>query len=69
MYIPLSRMSRSKGDMSSMMMLTEALSAPVFVLLMKMDIEALPYSYVVGWILMLVYEAPMMVKYLRKGEL
>lgn len=44
-------------------------AAAVFVLLMKMDIEALPYSYVVGWILMLVYEAPMMVKYLRKGEL
>lgn len=54
---------------STLNMAGRVAAAAVFVLLMKMDIEALPYSYVVGWILMLVYEAPMMVKYLRKGEL
>ena len=33
-------------------------AAAVFVLVLKMDIEALPYSYAVGWVLMLVYEVP-----------
>lgn len=66
---------RGLGDLkitlnsSTLNMAGRVATAAVFVLLMKMDIEALPYSYVVGWILMLVYEAPMMVKYLRKGEL
>ena len=66
---------RGLGDLkitlnsSTLNMAGRVAAAAVFVLLMKMDIEALPYSYVVGWILMLVYEAPMMVKYLRKGEL
>ena len=66
---------RGLGDLkitlnsSTLNMAGRVAAAAVFVLLMKMDIDALPYSYVVGWILMLVYEAPMMVKYLRKGEL
>ena len=66
---------RGLGDLkitlnsSTLNMAGRVAAAAVFVLLMKMDIEALPYSYVVGWVLMLVYEAPMMVKYLRKGEL
>lgn len=66
---------RGLGDLkitlnsSTLNMAGRVAAAAVFVLLMKTDIEALPYSYVVGWILMLVYEAPMMVKYLRKGEL
>ena len=66
---------RGLGDLkitlnsSTLNMAGRVAAAAVFVLLMKMDIEALRYSYVVGWILMLVYEAPMMVKYLRKGEL
>ena len=66
---------RGLGDLkitlnsSTLNMAGRVAAAALFVLLMKMDIEALPYSYVVGWILMLVYEAPMMVKYLRKGEL
>ena len=66
---------RGLGDLkitlnsSTLNMAGRVAAAAVFVLLMKMDIEALPYSYVVGWILMLVYEVPMMVKYLRKGEL
>ena len=65
---------RGLGDLkitlnsSTLNMAGRVAAAAVFVLLMKMDIEALPYSYVVGWVLMLVYEAPMMVKYLRKGE-
>ena len=66
---------RGLGDLkitlnsSTLIMAGSVAAAAVFVLLMKMYIESLPYSYVVGWILMLVYEAPMMVKYLRKGEL
>ena len=58
---------RGLGDLkitlnsSTLNMAGRVAAAAVFVLLMKMDIEALPYSYVVGWILMLVYEAPMMV--------
>ena len=37
----------------------------VFVLVWKMEIEALPYSYAVGWVVMLLYELPMLVRYLR----
>ena len=74
-YNMLSALFRGLGDLkitlnsSTLNMAGRVAAAAGFVLLMKMDIEALPYSYVVGWILMLVYEAPMMVKYLRKGEL
>ena len=35
------------------------------VLVWKMEIEALPYSYAVGWVVMLLYELPMLVRYLR----
>ena len=44
-------------------------AAAVFVLLLKMDIEALPFSYGFGWLLMCVYEVPVLVKYLRSGKL
>ena len=40
-------------------------AAAVFVLVWKMEIEALPYSYAVGWVVMLLYELPMLVRYLR----
>ena len=44
-------------------------AAAVFVLVWKMEIEALPYSYAVGWVVMLLYELPMLVRYLRShGE-
>ena len=41
----------------------------LFVLVLKMDIEALPFSYAVGWLLMLLYELPMLVRFLRSSEM
>ena len=43
-------------------------AAALFVLVMKMDIEALPFSYAVGWLLMLLYELPLLVRFLRSSE-
>ena len=43
-------------------------AASVLVLLWKMEIEALPYSYTFGWVLMLAYELPAMLRYLRKNK-
>ena len=66
---------RGVGDLkvtlnSSMLnMAGRVAAAALFVLVMKMDIEALPYSYAVGWFLMLAYEVPMMVRYLRNNEM
>ena len=44
-------------------------AASVLVLLWKMEIEALPYSYTFGWVLMLAYELPAMLRYLRKNKM
>ena len=44
-------------------------AAALFVLVMKMDIEALPFSYAVGWLLILLYELPMLVRFLRSSEM
>ena len=44
-------------------------AAALFVLVMKMDIEALPFSYAVGWLLMLLYELPLLVRFLRSSEM
>ena len=44
-------------------------AAAVFVLILHMDIEALPYSYAVGWVLMLLYEVPALVRCLKDGTL
>ena len=66
---------RGVGDLkvtlnSSMLnMAGRVAAAALFVLVLKMDIEALPYSYAVGWFLMLAYEVPMMVRYLRNNAL
>ena len=43
-------------------------AAALFVLVLKMDIEALPFSYAVGWLLMLLYALPMLVRFLRRSE-
>ena len=54
---------------STFNMVFRAAAAAVFVLVWKMEIEALPYSYAVGWVVMLLYELPMLVRYLRShGE-
>ena len=53
---------------STFNMLFRVAAAAVFVLVWKMEIEALPYSYAVGWVVMLVYELPMLVQYLRSHE-
>ena len=44
-------------------------AAALFVLVMKMDIEALPFSYAVGWLLMLLYELPLLVRFLHSSEM
>ena len=54
---------------STINMVGRVAAAAVFVLLWKMEIEALPYSYAFGWVLMLLYELPMLVRYLRSHEL
>ena len=50
---------------STFNMVFRVAAAAVFVLVWKMEIEALPYSYAVGWVVMLLYELPMLVWYLR----
>ena len=42
--------------------------AALFVLVFRMDIEALPWSYAVGSALMLAYELPLLFKLLKVGE-
>ena len=65
---------RGVGDLkvtlvsSTINMLFRAAAAAVFVLMWKLEIEALPYSYVVGWVVMLAYELPLLVRYLRSHE-
>ena len=54
---------------STINMVGRVVAAAVFVLWWKMEIEALPYSYVFGWALMLLYEVPMLVRYLRSHEM
>ncbi len=44
------------------------LPPPCLCWLLKMDIEALPISYAVGWLLMLLYELPLLVRFLRNSE-
>ena len=44
-------------------------AAALLVLQFRMDIEALPYSYALGWFLMLAYELPALVRFLRSDEL
>ena len=66
---------RGLGDLkitlnSSMLnMAGRVAAAAVFVLILHMDIEALPYSYAVGWVLMLLYEVPVLVRCLKDGTL
>lgn len=66
---------RGLGDLkitlvSSMLnMAGRVAAAALFVLILKMDIEALPYSYAVGWVLMLLYEVPALVRCLKNGTL
>ena len=66
---------RGLGDLkitlnSSMLnMAGRVAAAAVFVLILHMDIEALPYSYAVGWVLMLLYEVPALVRCLKNGTL
>lgn len=43
-------------------------AAALFVLVFHMDIEALPWSYAVGWLCMLVYELPLLAHLLKTGE-
>ena len=50
---------------STFNMVFRVAAAAVFVLVWKMEIEALPYSYAVGWVVMLLYELPLLVRYLR----
>ena len=44
-------------------------AASLFVLVFRMEIEALPYGYAMGWLLMIVYEVPLLVRYLRSHEM
>ena len=44
-------------------------AAAFLVLKMHLEIEALPWSYAVGWFAMLAYEVPALVKFLKSDEL
>lgn len=44
-------------------------AAALFVLALRLDIEALPASYAVGWLAMLVYEVPLLVRYWKDDTL
>ena len=44
-------------------------SAALLVLYFHMEIEALPWSYAFGWFLMLAYEVPPMLRFLRSGTM
>ena len=48
-------------------MALRVLAAAPLVLIWKMGIEALPYSYLAGWIGMLIAEVPLLVRTYRKG--
>ncbi len=43
-------------------------AAALLVLVCKMDIEALPWSYGVGWVCMLVYELPLLFRLMKNKE-
>ena len=49
-------------------MATRVPSAALLVLYFHMEIEALPYSYAVGWSFMVIYELPMLIRYLRSND-
>jgi Na+-driven multidrug efflux pump len=44
-------------------------AAALFVLALRLDIEALPASYAVGWLAMLVYEVPLLIRYWKDDTL
>ena len=66
---------RGVGDLqvtlvsSTINMIGRVIAAAVFVLMWKMEIEALPYSYAFGWLLMMLYEIPALVHFLRRDQL
>ena len=43
-------------------------AAALFVFVFHMDIEALPWSYAVGWVCMLIYELPLLARLMKDGE-
>ena len=43
-------------------------AAALLVLVFHMDIEALPWSYAVGWVCMLIYELPLLARLMKDGE-
>jgi len=43
-------------------------AAALFVLVFHMDIEALPWSYAVGWACMLLYELPLLFRLWKEGS-
>ena len=66
---------RGIGDLkitlrSSLLNMAMRVAAAAFLVLkMHLEIEALPWSYAVGWFAMLVYEVPALVKFLKSDEL
>ena len=55
-------------DSSLLNMACRVAAAAVLVLGLKMDIEALPLSYAAGWVAMLIYEIPVLVRYLKEDK-
>ena len=43
--------------------------AAVLVLVLKVDLQIMPVSYGIGWLSMLVYELPLLIRYMKEDKL
>ena len=44
-------------------------AAAVLVLVLKVDLQIMPVSYGIGWLSMLVYELPLLIRYMKEDKL
>ena len=45
------------------------LAAAILILLLKVELRFLPVSYGIGWLSMLIYELPLLIRYLKYDKL
>ena len=45
------------------------LAAAILILLLKVELRFLPVSYGIGWLSMLIYELPLLIRYLKEDRL
>ena len=44
-------------------------AAAVLVLVLKVDLQLMPVSYGIGWLSMLIYELPLLIRYMKEDKL